>query len=94
MVTSSLATPTAQATQSLLNGGACPKQGPGIPSNGFKDQTRFAPFDSSKTEQIALLTALSQVVSCTQEAVKILRDSQVVSHTNTVFLQSQGALLH
>ncbi|KAL5249464.1 hypothetical protein ACHWQZ_G018348 [Mnemiopsis leidyi] len=41
-----------------------------------QQQTRFIPFDNCKTEQIALLTALSQVVSCTQEAVKILRESQ------------------
>lgn len=38
---------------------------------------RLVSIDTScKTEQIALLTALSQVVSCTQEAVKILRESQ------------------
>ena len=51
-----------------------------------QQQARFIPFDNCKTEQIALLTALSQVVSCTQEAVKILRESQVIFTLNFIVL--------
>ena len=42
-----------------------------------EQRDRVIAVDHCKAEQIALLTALSQVVSCTQEAIKILRESQV-----------------
>ena len=65
-VTMSTRSPVTMAT--LTNG----------PSSPPTEQARLMSMDTScKTEQIALLTALSQVVSCTQEAVKILRETQV-----------------